>query len=41
VPQSQQLGPVKVTATFDSGPLAGTLHAETTLQVVKGKNQGE
>jgi hypothetical protein len=35
VPQSQSHGPVKVAADFDSGPLAGTLHAEMTIDVSK------
>jgi hypothetical protein len=35
VPQSQPAGPVQVVAEFDSGPLAGTLHAEMTVEVGK------
>jgi hypothetical protein len=35
VPQSQPQGLVKITVAFDSGPLAGTLHATTTLEVGK------
>jgi hypothetical protein len=35
VPQSLPVGPVQVAAEFDSGPLAGTLHAEMTIEVGK------
>jgi hypothetical protein len=33
VPQSQPAGPLVVNVDFDSGPLAGPLHASTTLNV--------
>ncbi len=33
VPQSQSAGNVKITLEFESGPLAGTLRAEKTLEV--------
>jgi hypothetical protein len=34
VPQAQPSGPLVVNVDFASGPLAGMLHASTTLNVV-------
>jgi hypothetical protein len=33
VPQSQPAGPLAVNVDFDSGPLAGPLHASTTVNI--------
>jgi hypothetical protein len=33
VPLSQSAGSVKIAVEFDSGPLAGTLRTEKTMQV--------
>jgi hypothetical protein len=35
VPESQSGGPMNITLDFDSGPLAGTLHANTEIDVKK------
>jgi hypothetical protein len=35
VPESLAAGPALLTATFDSGPLAGRLKAEATITIAK------
>jgi hypothetical protein len=37
VPQTQPAGPLAIHVDFDSGPLAGLLHASTTVNVVEAK----
>jgi hypothetical protein len=35
VPDAHPTGPASIVADFDSGPLAGSLHATTTIEVAK------
>jgi hypothetical protein len=35
VPEAQPAGPAEIAADFDSGPLAGMLHATTTIEVAR------
>jgi hypothetical protein len=37
VPQSQPAGPLVLDVDFDTGPLAGLLHASTSVNVVEPK----
>jgi hypothetical protein len=41
VPIAQPPGPLEVTIDFDSGPLAGKLHASTTVNIQGGQLSGK
>jgi hypothetical protein len=37
VPLAPPAGPLRLTIDFDTGPLAGPLHAETELDAARGR----